>query len=439
MGLGRAIRELRSQKRAEPLVWTGPEQFSSSDTVRFWAPNGAALATDTEIGALPAVFRSINLYAGVAKMLPLRTHLYVDDSVVPRNAPQTRAMYKPTPNWTFSPEEWRSWEIRCRLTRGNSFFLKRGMTPAVPYPSELIPLHPDCVMVLGVWERGRLVETLYVINNDAMAFDSIDQLIEAGLPTLTRREVFHVPGALFDGVSGVSPITAARAALSAEVLTDKASAAFYKSGSIMSGFLKTDRTLEPKKADLMKQRWQQRVAGMGNAYEVAVLDGGVTFEPLTVTPADAQWIESRKFNLEQIARIFGIPPFLLMASGAGIITGGLDTQLTALMLFSFNEWLIDLESRYTMELLPSTMYARSDRSPLETADVKTLHAAFAIARQNQYMSVNEIRKEISLPLIDSEDADDPMLAPPANAPADDPGGNDGLQGGGDEAAPDVVA
>lgn len=433
MGLGARI------KRATDLVYSGPDSFTSSQGVSVFGPMEAGTASRARIEALPAVYRAINLISGISFMLPLRAHMFADDSVVPRNQIQTKAMYRPTDNWSFTAEEWRRWEVQCRLTRGNSVSLKVGETRSNPYPTQLLPLHPDKVAIAGVWRDGYVVETLYIINKDGTTFTSWEQVVDAALPTLTRREVFHVPGQMFDGVSGISPIEATKRSLSSEVLSEDAAGAFYKSGAMMSGFLRVDKPLKEGQAEVLKQRWQEKVAGNKNAYEVAVLDGGVSFEPVTVTPADAQWIESRKFNLQQIARVFGVPPFMLMdpASGASFGTG-LDTQLTALELFTFNEWLNPLESRFTLELLPGTMYARFDRTDLERADVKTLHSAFAIARQNGYMSGNEIRVRLNLPLVNDPRMDDPLEPPPAPAAADKPGGNQGLQGGGDDAAPDVV-
>lgn len=440
MGLGRALRQIQ-ETRAADLKYVGPDTFTSSTYGGglFGPGASAGVASNDRIEGLPAVYRAINLLTGVAQMLSLKALLWSDDSIVDRNQPQVRVLANPTGGWTWSDAEWRDWELRCRLTRGNSFFLKVGMTPSSPYPSRLLPISPDRMTVAGVYRQGILVDTLYVVNNtNTDTFGSWDEVMDANLPTLTRKDVFHIPGKQFNGVYGISPIEATRRSLTGEVVTEDATAAFYKSGSLMSGFLKTDRTLKPEHADLMKRRWQEKVAGSSNAYEVAVLDGGVTFEPVTVAPADAQWIESRKFNLEQIARTFGVPPFMLMASESGQSFGtGLDAQLTALDIFTFNEWLIPLESRMTMEILPGTMYAKFDRSPLERADIKSLHAAYAIGRQNNYYSINDIRRELRMPLVSDDRADDPFFSAKA-ASASDPGGNSGLQGGGDQAAPDVV-
>lgn len=435
MGLGRAIRKA---KRSD-LVYQGPDTFSSSDRVSLFGPGETGgVVGAARIESLPAVYRSINLLCGVAQMLPIRAKLWSTDELVERTAPQARVLASPTGSWTFTATEWQSWELRCRLTRGNSFFLKVGMSPSSPYPSRLLPISPDRMTVAGVFRKGVLVDTVYVVNTTAKdTFGSWEEVMDADLPTLSRSEVFHVPGQGFNGIYGISPIEAARRSLSAEAMAEDAASAFYRSGSLMSGFLKTDRTLKPEQADLMKTRWQQKVAGAANAYEVAVLDGGVSFEPVTITPVEAQWVESRKFNLEQIARIFGVPAFMLMAGGTGQSFGtGLDTQLTALNIFTFNDWLIPLESRLSMEVLPGSMYAEFDRRPLERSDIKSRHAAFAIGRQNQYYSINEIRKALGLSLIDDPTADDPMLPPPENSgAADQPGGNDGLQGGGDDATP----
>lgn len=444
MALGRALRMIKDQR--SELVYTGPTSFSSGESVSLFdamqSPRGSAVASNSRIEALPAVYRAINLIAGVQMMLPLRAKMKTDGSVVPWNADQAKVLSNPTGSWAWTDVEWREYEARCRLTRGNSFFLKVGMTPSSPWPSKLLPIHPDRITVAGVFNRGVLVDTLYVINTTAQGtFEDWGEVVEAGLPTLSRREVFHVPGKNFNGIYGISPIEAAKRSLSAEVMTEDATSSFYRSGSMMSGFLKTERTLKSEQAELMKRRWQEKVAGAANAYEVAVLDGGVSFEPVTITPSDAQWIETRKFNLEQIARVFGVPPFMLMESSAGQSFGtGLDAQLTALNIFTFNEWLIPLEARTTAEVLPSTMAASFDRKMLERADLKALHAAYAIGRQNGYYAIDEIREELGLPLIGTDDAKNPMLPPTkGTGSASDPGGNNGLQGGGDDAAPDVVA
>lgn len=440
MGLGKAFR--RAAETRSDIVYTGPDHFTSSEGVTLFGPStSSGIASTERIESLPAVYRAINLLCGVAQMLPLEARYRKDGSVVEHPNPQIKVLNQPTGDWTWTDVEWRNYELRSRLTRGNSFFLKVGMSPSSPWPSRLLPINPSRVTVAGVWRQGILVDTIYVINNtNKDTFGSWEEVMDANLPALSRKEILHVPGQGFNGVYGISPIEAARRSLSAEALTEDATAAFYKSGSLMSGFLKTDRTLKPEQATLMKERWQQKIAGSANAYEVAVLDGGVTFEPVTVSPADAQWIESRKFNLEQIARVFGVPPFLLMATEAGQSFGtGLDAQLTALQIFTFNEWLIPLEARMTMEVLPSTMVASFKRTELERADIKSLHAAYAIGRQNGYYSINEIRGEIGLALIDDDKANDPMLPPAKSAgAADQPGGNDGEQGGGDEASPDVV-
>lgn len=441
--LGRMLRHAR-EHRAADLVYEGPDSFSSSDAVSLFGPGqqNGVWASEERILGLPAVYRAMNLLAGVAQMLPIRARKYADHSIVPGNQVQTRFLEDPTGSWLYTAGEWRAWEMRCRLVVGNSFFLKVGMTASNPYPSRLIPIHPRRVSVAGVYKHGVQTDTLYVINNTNQdTFGSWEEIMEANLPTMDRRNIFHVPGPSFNGVYGISPIDAARRSLSGEVVAEDAASSFYKSGSLMSGFLYTDRTLKEGQAAQMKQRWQEKVAGAANAYEVAVLDGGVKFEPMTISPQDAQWIESRKFNLEQIARVFGVPPFMLMMSIAGQSFGtGLDAQLTALQIFTFNEWLNPLENRLTMECLPGTMYAQFNRKQLERADMKSLHGAYAIARQNGYMAIDEIREDLDLPIIGSEDSGNPMLEPPKGAgAADQPGGNEGLQGGGEESSPDVVA
>lgn len=436
MGLGRAI------KRAAEVSfnWDGGT-FSSGDYVNLQQARYGIRASKAEMRGLTTVYRAINFLANTQSILDLDAYRIGDRTEV-----RQPVLDNPSPNWQFTASEWRDYELRSRLIFGNSYAIKGGMTAASPWPRYLFPIHPSRVTPYGAFRNGRLVNVNYLVqpaNNVNVApseFNEIATAIDNGAMWLDRSEMFHVPGQDFDGVSGVSPIDACAAALAIEVATETASGKFFGNGQMLSGFLKTAMRLDETQAKALKNRWTKKMAGVENAFDVAVMDSGMEFQPLSVTPEQSQFIEMRQFNVEQVARIFGVPPFLLMASAAGNSFGtGLEQQLTATDIFTLSYWFNALEKRVTMELLPGTQYAKFDKSPLIRADVKSRHAAYAIARQNGYMSVNEIRAAENLPLLDDADADDPMLPPPKGADASSPGGNDGLQGGGDQAAPDVVA
>lgn len=437
MGLGRAIR-----RSAEATFNFDGGSFSSSEFINLAQSRTGIAGTKEELAGLTTVYRAINLLANTQSILKLKAFRKADGVSMP-----SPMLESPSPNWTFTCSEWRDYELRSRLMYGNSYALKGGMTAQSPWPRYLYPIHPTRVIPYGVFDRGVLKDVMYLIqpayhvNVIPPGFDDAMKAVDLGAMWLGRSDIFHVPGVNFDGVSGQSPIDACAAALAIELATEIASGKFFAKGQLLSGFLKTVNRLDEKQAKALKNRWNQKMSGVDNAFDVAVMDNGLEFQPLSVSPEQSQFIQMRQFNVEQVARIFGIPPFLLMSeSKASSFGTGLEQQLIATDIFTLSYWFTALEDRVSMELLPSTQSAKFDKSPLERADLKSRHASYAIARTNSYMSINEIRAIEGLPPVDDPDANDPMLPPAKNSgAADTPGGNAGLQGGGDQAAPDVVA
>lgn len=435
MGLGRMLTRMTSRSTSVLDLGDGGT-FTTTDNISFFRAAEVGLDVNRdEALSLSTVYRAVNFLAGTQAILDLDAYKRSDKSLV-----RSMLLEDPSLNWTFTPSEWRYYELRSRLLRGNSFALKLGMTAASPWPRNLAPLDPDRVTVWPVYKQGRLNGVIYVVIPPGgvrfapgLGFQELMDVVDDTYLVLERDRMFHVPGQNFDGVQGYSPIDVAGVALATEVATERATASFFGKGQLMSGFLRTDKKLDQVQADALKARWQKKMAGVQNAYEVAVLDNGLTFQPISVTPEQAQFLQMRQFNVEQVARLFGVPPFLLMASGAGNAFGtGLEQQLTATDIFTLSYWFKTLEDRVSMELLPGTQVAKFDKAPLERADVKSRWAAYAIARKNGLLSVDEIRDAEGYSAIGSDEATDPLAPVPQGTPASEPGGNDGLQGGGSE-------
>lgn len=426
-------------KRAVNVLTLGDgSSFPLSGDFSFGDSSGLGSSLD-ERSRLSTVYRAIQFLAGTAAILPIRAYRKNDDSPVDQ-----AVLTDPDQFGIFTAEEWREHELRCRLIHGNSYSVKLDRTSASPWPRHLAPLDPTKVQVIGIYDRatqhivGReyLISRLPDVNKNfkGSVADEIHAKLEAGGVMIPQDSVFHVAGQNFNGIVGMSPLEACMFALNVEVATEKAAAKFYSKGQLLSGILRTEKTLDVGQADTIKKQWAKKMGGIDNAYDIAVLDRGAQFQPLSISPEQAQFLQMRQFNVEQVARIFGVPPFLLMASAAGNAFGtGLEQQLTATDIFTLSRWLRTLEGRVTMELLPNTQYARFDKSALDRVDTKDRHAAYSIARKNGYMSVNEIRKREGLEIIDDPDADDPMLPVPTGTPANQPGGNSGAQGGGSNA------
>lgn len=438
--LGLRSRTKTRETRATITLSDG-STFTTRDEVSFFGPNSTGLsASRARVESLTTVYRAIELLTGAQAMLEPQIIARATKNLITDNN-----IFRGDGLWT--TYEMLDYEIRSRLTHGDSFAIKVGMTPRRPQPARITPIHPSRVRVYGVTNyRSQLIDRLYVvlprrlagtgrISGELNSFSEINNLLDqSDVAVLTPFEMFHVPGPGFNGITGMSPIEAAAQHFALEAAMEDSSMSFYGKGSLVSGIVRAKKHIKENEADAVKKRWQKKVSGVANAHEVVVLGDDMEFTPISVKPQEAQFVEMMRFNVEQTARVFGIPPVLLMEASNGNVWGSaLEQLLTATEIFSLNKWLRPWEDRATMQLVPGTQRVQFDRSVLDRATTKDLAGAHAIYRKNGIMSGNEIRDEIRLPKVESSEMDDPMSPVPSGTPASEPGGNDGSQGGGDDA------
>jgi HK97 family phage portal protein len=175
-------------------------------------------------------------------------------------------------------------------------------------------------------------------------------------------------------------------------------AKFFGSGSMMSGILQTENRLEQPQAERLKRAWQAKVGGIGNAHEAVVLDGGTKFQPMSIPPVDAQFIESRGFQVTEVARMFGIPPHMLMQTDKSTSWGtGIEQQGIGFVTYTMRNWLTRVEQRVTKLLQPGSVYAKYTVEGLLAGDSTAQAAWFTSMNGIGVLSVNEIRALKELP------------------------------------------
>lgn len=352
---------------------------------------GVTVTEKTAMG-LPAVYRCISLIAGTCAALPL--HAYRDrDGVRERMSAQPRIVAQPHPDLT--PFEWAELVYVHLLGWGNAYL--RILRDQTGIARELWPIEPARVRV-GRTSTG---EKMYGIDGD-LSGGTVDVDVDRLLP-LTDQEVLHIPGLGYDGVTGMSPIRAARESIGVAIATEKYGAKQFGSGTMLSGILSTEQKLDQAQADSLKARWRAVHSGVTNAHDIAVLGSGTKFQPISVSPHDAQFIEAQRFSVAQVARIFGVPPHLLMDTERSTSWGtGIEQQSIELVRFTLRTWLVRVEQRLT-RLLPAPQYVRFSVEGLLRGDTKARYESYAIARNWGWLSVNEIRELEDRPPVDGGD------------------------------------
>lgn len=330
-----------------------------------------------------AVYRAVVLISGVAAATPLGAHRKgTHDTAV--------AQILADPNPELTPYEfWRQSYVH-RILWGNSVSLKER--DGVGRTRELWPIEPT---------KFRVEKVKRTTKNRAGKVIVTDEY-----GTLLPHEVLHIPNVMLDGTSGLSVIAYARQTIGLSQAAETYAAKLFGSGNLMSGILKTTQKVDEKIAKRLKRRWRQQYQGLDNAHEIAVMDAGAEFQSLTMPNSDAQFLESRQFGIPEVARFFGVPPFLLMATEKSTSWGtGLEQQALGWIKFDLHpQWLAPTEQRVTKHLLmdPNTE-AAYDLDGLSRGDSTARGAFYRIMREVGAFSANDIRDRENLAPIDGGD------------------------------------
>lgn len=353
--------------------------------------SGVVVSEKSAMG-LPAVYRAIAVIAGTCGGLPL--HAYRDtNGARERLSAQPALVAKPHPDLTTF--EWAELVYVHLLGWGNAYL--RIVRDQAGIAREWWPIEPSRVRV----GRASTGEKVYGIDTQAGASPS--GKIEDLLP-LRDRDVLHIPGLGYDGIVGLSPIAAARQTFGTALATERHGARFFGSGTMLSGVLQTDQRLTQEQADQVKARWKHSNAGVENAHDIAVLGAGAKFQPISVSPADAQFIESQRFSVAQIARMFGVPPHLLMDTERSTSWGtGIEQQSIGFVQYTLRPWLIRFEQRLSRQL-PQPQYVKFSVEGLLRGDTASRYASYAVGRQWGWLSVNDIRRLEDQPPVEGGDA-----------------------------------
>lgn len=281
--------------------------------------------------------------------------------------------------------------------------------------AELWPLRPDRVRV-DVRRDGARFRPWYRYR------------AENAEVVLAPEDVLHIPGLGFDGVRGYSVVAMARNSIGLGLATEQYGASFFGNGSRPGGVLQHPDRVSPEARERIKADWENLHRGLDRANRVAVLEEGVTWQQIGIPPEDAQFLETRKLQVTEMARWLRIPPHkigdLERATFSNIESQQLDYFMTALRI-----WLVRWEQAILTQLLTARERRRYFAEHLQDAllqgDTKTRYEAYAIGRNWGWLSANDVReRENDNPV----DGGDQYLVPLNMMPADQLGGQPGQPG-----------
>lgn len=333
---------------------------------------------------MSAVWRAVSVTSNVPASLPFHAYREAGEARVRAVGHGAQLLDDPHPDMT-PFELWQTSYIHRRLW-GNSYL--RKLRNGFGQVAELWPVHPSRVKVGRTSETGRKVYA-----------------IDGGKEVHTDESLLHVPGIGYDGICGVSPIRIARQSVGLALAAEEYGGKLFGSGSLATGILQTEQRLTEGQADALHARWKAKRSGLGSAHETIVLDSGAKFHQLTIPPEDAQFLESRRFQITEVCRWFGIPPFLMFETEKSTSWGtGLEQQALGWVIFDLRADLTAYEQRVSKMLLrPDAVYARYSLEGLLRGDSEARSAFYTSMWNLGALSTNEIRAYEELPPVEGGD------------------------------------
>jgi len=353
-----------------------------------WMFDGAASKTGiaiTEDSAmrLSAVFGAVRVISETIASLPWEVKQDAGDSTRSASAhPINKLIHHP--NGMMTDFNFREVCQAHLCLHGNAFIAIRRNEAGQPV--KLIPVHPDRVEV-KVYKDEK--------------FYNIDQ----GKETFDDTEMIHILGLSFDGIIGKSVIEAARESIGLGLAADQFGGSFFGNGANVSAVLTHPGRLSDEAYKRLMASWQRRYSGLDNAHKTAILEEGMNLQKVSISPQESQFLETRKFGVEDIARFFRIPLAYLGSLENSSTRANIEEQGIQFQRNTVLPWVKRWESEFNRKLFPGQedYFIRMNMDGLLRGDISSRYSSYAVARQWGWLSVNDIRKHESLEPIDGGD------------------------------------
>ena len=344
---------------------------------------------------MSAVYACVRILAEAIASLPL--HFYQYNDAGGKEKALGHPLYNllhDEPNPEMSAFSFRETLMTHLLLWGNAYaqVIRNGRGEV----AALYPLMPDR-MTVDRDSAGRIFYEYLRADSDART------LGRKSIVRLAPEDVFHIPGLGFDGLVGYSPIAMAKQAIGMGLACDEYGAAFYQNGAQPGGVLEHPGVVKDPKR--VRDSWNVIYQGSRNAHRIAVLEEGMTYKPISISPEQAQFLETRKFQIDEIARIFRVPPHMVGDLDKSSFSN-IEQQSLEFVKYTLSPWISRWEQTIHRSLLlpseKSRYFARFNVEGLLRGDYQSRMNGYAVARQNGWMSANDIRELENLDRIPAE-------------------------------------
>ena len=343
---------------------------------------------------MTAVYSCVRILSEAVAGLPLHFYRYTDNGGKEKAADHPLYfLLHDEPNPEMTSFVFRETLMTHLLLWGNAYsqIIRNGRGEVIA----LYPLMPDRMNVERD-SKGQLYYEYTVSMDDAPT-------VKGSTVVLPPTEVLHIPGLGFDGLVGYSPIAMAKNAIGMAIACEEYGAKFFANGAQPSGVLEHPGTL--KDPSRVRESWQSTFGGSHNANKVAVLEEGMKYTPISISPEQAQFLETRKFQINEIARIFRVPPHMVGDLEKSSFSN-IEQQSLEFVKYTLDPWVSRWEQSMARSLLTpeekKQYFVKFNVDGLLRGDYQSRMNGYAVGRQNGWMSANDIRELENLDRIPEE-------------------------------------
>ena len=373
----------------------------SGYTFFFGGTTSGKAVTERSAMQMTAVYSCVRILAEAVAGLPLNLYRYTEDGGKEKAIDHPLyLLLHDEPNPEMTSFVFRETLMTHLLLWGNAYaqVIRNGKGEVVA----LYPLMPN-KMTVDRDERGQLYYSYQRSNDEAIR--SKGQTV-----ILRPSDVLHIPGLGFDGLVGYSPIAMAKNAIGMAIACEEYGAKFFANGAAPGGVLEHPGTI--KDPQRVRESWQSTFGGSGNANKIAVLEEGMKYTPIGISPEQAQFLETRKFQINEIARIFRVPPHMVGDLEKWSFSN-IEQQSLEFVKYTLDPWVIRWEQSIQRTLLSqgekAHYFVKFNLEGLLRGDYQSRMNGYATARQNGWMSANDIRELENLDRIPAEEGGDLYL------------------------------
>ena len=343
-----------------------------------------------------AVYACVRILAEAVASLPLHVYEYQDDGgkKLVHDHPLYYLLHD-EPNPEMTSFVFRETLMSHLLIWGNAYaqIIRDGAGRVLG----MYPLLPDKMEV----QRDDKGNIYYVYSRNS---DENPTFKEYGNIKLKAEDVLHIPGLGFDGLIGYSPIAMAKNAVGMTLACEEYGASFFANGANPGGVLEHPGVLkDPSK---VRESWNSVYRGVSNAHKIAVLEEGMKYQQIGIPPEEAQFLETRKFQINEIARLYRIPPHMVGDLDKSSFSN-IEQQSLEFVKYTLDPWVIRWEQSLQRSLLlpgeKGKYFIKLNVDGLLRGDYQSRMNGYAVGRQNGWFSANDIREMENMnPIPDEE-------------------------------------